>query len=133
MATNTKVEHEKFISWACNNGAWNFERGHNVNGADTYTNPATQLAWRLWQETILKCNVWERTVDEALVSAHLGVTCDEDTYETAKKKLNDLICWNIKLDRFMAEVIAWYDKDSNELYFENVDCKLQALILRDGE
>ena len=38
-------------------------------------------------------------VDTELVCAHIGVTNLEDDYETARKKLNDLICWNIQVDR----------------------------------
>lgn len=38
---------------------------------------------------------WLRVVDEAMVSSHLGIADSSDSYEVAKKKLNDLICWNI--------------------------------------
>lgn len=40
-------------------------------------------------------NGWIRAIDEALVMAHIGVAKEDDTYEEAKKKLNDLICWEI--------------------------------------
>lgn len=50
MATNTRQFHEKFIGWASDNGGGSFERGVNVNGRDTYTDEAVQLAWRLWQD-----------------------------------------------------------------------------------
>lgn len=38
---------------------------------------------------------WLRAIDEALVTSHLGIAHPDDDYETAKKKLNALICWNI--------------------------------------
>jgi hypothetical protein len=40
-------------------------------------------------------NGWIRAIDEALVIAGLGVANECDSYEEAKKKLNDLICWEI--------------------------------------
>jgi hypothetical protein len=40
---------------------------------------------------------WLRAVDEAMVCSHLGIADASDSYEVAKKKLNDLICWNIQV------------------------------------
>jgi hypothetical protein len=40
---------------------------------------------------------WLRAVDEAMVCFHLGVADASDSYEVAKKKLNDLICWNVQV------------------------------------
>jgi len=40
---------------------------------------------------------WVRAVDEAMVGAHLGVADMADDYGTAKKKLNDLICWHVEV------------------------------------
>ena len=37
---------------------------------------------------------WLRAVDEALVTAHIGVANESDTYEQAKVKLNNLICFH---------------------------------------
>jgi hypothetical protein len=31
--------------------------------------------------------------------AHIGFTNPEDSYEVARKKLTDLICWSIQVDR----------------------------------
>ena len=42
---------------------------------------------------------WIRVIDEAMVGAHLGVADMADDYGTAKKKLNDLICWSVEIDR----------------------------------
>lgn len=50
MGTSTRAEHERFMDWAYSQGCVNFERGGNVNGRDTYTDEAVQLAWRLWQD-----------------------------------------------------------------------------------
>ena len=44
-------------------------------------------------------NAYRLAVDTGLVCAHIGVTNPEDAYETARKKLNDLICWSIQVDR----------------------------------
>lgn len=38
---------------------------------------------------------WLRAIDNELVSTHLGVVEPSDTYENAKKKINDLLCWHI--------------------------------------
>lgn len=37
---------------------------------------------------------WLRAIDEALVTAHIGVANAEDTYEQAKAKLDSLIGWH---------------------------------------
>lgn len=50
MATNSREFHEKFLNWASDNGGCDFERGHNINGRDTYKDDAVQLAWLLWQD-----------------------------------------------------------------------------------
>lgn len=42
-------------------------------------------------------NVWLRVLDEALVSSFIGMANRNDSYEVAKKKLNDLILWNIQV------------------------------------
>lgn len=49
-------------------------------------------------------NVWQQVVDEALVVAHIGIANNDATFDEAKKKLNDLICHSIDIDRyFLAE------------------------------
>lgn len=40
-------------------------------------------------------NPYQRAVDIELISAHLGIADSSDSYEDAKKKLNDLINWHI--------------------------------------
>ena len=37
---------------------------------------------------------WLRAIDEALIVAHIGVANESDTYEQAKVKLNNLICFH---------------------------------------
>lgn len=44
---------------------------------------------------------WVRVIDEALVCAGIGVADDGDSYQDAKKKLNDLIVWNIEVSAYM--------------------------------
>jgi hypothetical protein len=46
---------------------------------------------------------WLRAVDDAMVCSHLGVANASDDYATAKKKLNDLICWSIDVAKYFAE------------------------------
>lgn len=38
---------------------------------------------------------WIQVLDEALVSAHLGIADETDIYEEAKEKLQALIDWHI--------------------------------------
>lgn len=38
---------------------------------------------------------WLRAIDEALVVAHIGVANASDTYEQAKAKLDNLICFHV--------------------------------------
>jgi len=40
---------------------------------------------------------WLRAIDDAMVCAHIGVADATDSYETAKKKLHDLIQWHIQV------------------------------------
>jgi len=40
-------------------------------------------------------NAYEHAVDDELIVAHLGVTVPGDDYETARKKLQQLIDWHI--------------------------------------
>ncbi len=44
-------------------------------------------------------NVWQRAVDDELVSAHLGIANNDATYAQAKLKLHELICWSIQVDK----------------------------------
>jgi hypothetical protein len=37
---------------------------------------------------------WLRAIDEAMVVSHIGVANADDSYETAKEKLNNLICFH---------------------------------------
>lgn len=38
---------------------------------------------------------WLRAIDEALVTHHLGVADQADSYEDAKRKLGELIDWHV--------------------------------------
>ena len=65
---------------------------------------------------------WLRAVDEAMVCSHLGIANASDDYETAKKKLNDLIRWNIDVDRYFeadkrkqSEQSGWVDLNDHEI------------------
>jgi len=40
-------------------------------------------------------NPYQRAVDTELVSAHLGIADSSDSYDKAKKKLDELIKWHI--------------------------------------
>ena len=48
-------------------------------------------------------DAYRMAVDTGLVCAHIGVTNQEDDYETARKKLNDLICWSVQVDRDLGQ------------------------------
>ena len=48
-------------------------------------------------------DAYRMAIDTGLVCAHLGVTNPEDDYETARKKLNDLICWSVQVDRDLGQ------------------------------
>lgn len=52
-------------------------------------------AIRARSETQQQPSGWHRAVDEEMVLTHLGVADPSDSYETAKKKLNDLIAWHV--------------------------------------
>lgn len=57
------------------------------------------LRLRMMQITDLKQRPdgWLLAADEEMVGAHLGIANEADTYEVAKKKLHDLICWHIQV------------------------------------
>jgi len=38
---------------------------------------------------------WMRAIDEALVTTHLGTAETSDSYETANRKLGELIDWHV--------------------------------------
>ncbi len=38
---------------------------------------------------------WLQAIDEALVTTHLGTAETSDSYETAKRKLGELIDWHV--------------------------------------
>ena len=87
MTHDTSEERQAFESWL----------GIKPCGA------AHDLAWSAWKAARSATsapkspvNVWQRAVDNALVSAHLGVAGDV-TAEEAAKALHDLICWNIEV------------------------------------
>lgn len=55
------------------------------------------IAWviRARSDTKQQPSGWHRAADEEMVLTHLGVADLSDSYETAKKKLNDLIAWHV--------------------------------------
>ena len=67
-----------------------------------YMDGDTRTAYKMFQAGAAyqrEQNAYRLAVDTGLVCAHIGVTNPEDAYETARKKLNDLICWSIQVDR----------------------------------
>ena len=38
---------------------------------------------------------WMQAIDEAMVTTHLGTAEASDSYETAKRKLGELIDWHV--------------------------------------
>lgn len=54
-------------------------------------------------------NAWLRVIDEALVAAHIGTASESDDYQTAKKKLGELIDWHVA------------DEEIEELFWTEVE------------
>lgn len=46
---------------------------------------------------------WLRAVDEALVVHHIGVANVDDDYETAREKLNKLLCVSQDIEEYFAK------------------------------
>jgi hypothetical protein len=40
---------------------------------------------------------WLRVIDEELIASHLGCIHEDDTYETAKRKMQTIINWNVSV------------------------------------
>jgi hypothetical protein len=75
---------------------------------------------------------WLRAVDEAMVGSHLGVADASDSYEVAKKKLNDLICWNIDVATDPA-VNGGMVLVPEEPHFKDVDVEWLRSVLRHAD
>lgn len=81
--------------------AWSYRS--KINGDETLTHqppdrviePEQFYIQPLYTHPAQSPEGWLRAVDEAMVGSHLGVADASDSYEVAKKKLNDLICWNV--------------------------------------
>ena len=58
---------------------------------------------------------WLRVIDDAMVCSHLGVADANDDYATAKKKLNDLICWNIQVECELGHLVPQRELSDEEL------------------
>jgi hypothetical protein len=85
FAAIAEQEKAEPVAWASPHGGI-FISGRMQDGdIPLYTHPAPVPAG------------WLRAVDEAMVGSHLGIADASDSYEVAKKKLNDLICWNIQV------------------------------------
>jgi hypothetical protein len=54
---------------------------------------------------------WLRAIDEALVTAHIGVAEPTDDYETAKRKLNSLLVHAQSVGEFFAKDEAQAERD----------------------
>jgi hypothetical protein len=71
---------------------------YNYGNQDTYSAAKTAL---VLEEA--KNGGWVRAVDEELVGTHLGVASASDSYEVAKKKLTDIINWNIRINKDLSK------------------------------
>lgn len=49
---------------------------------------------------------WMRVIDEAMVTHHLGVAAPADDYETAKRKMNNLLCMAQDIGTYFAKQAA---------------------------
>ena len=67
-------------------------------GTDGPPEPSEEEAIEAWNRRAEQVpEGWIRAADEELVSAHLNVANQSDTYEDAKKKLSRLIDWHVSV------------------------------------
>ena len=55
---------------------------------------------------------WIRAIDEAMVVHHIGIADRADSYEVAKKKLNELLAINSDIARYCSEPLADVARDA---------------------
>ena len=97
MTQNTNQDRAEFEAWCDSN---EYDRVTRLDGSG-YNNEKTKRAWAAWQAARQALVVpWLRVIDEAMVVTHLGVAAASDDYETAKKKLNSLISWEIDVSNY---------------------------------
>ena len=73
---------------------------------------------------------WIRAIDEAMVGAHLGIADMGDDYGTAKKKLNDLICWSVEVDKELSKPPAEVSEPLTDSYVQKVPDKCDRITWR---
>ena len=73
---------------------------------------------------------WLRAIDEAMIDHHIGVADSADDYETAKRKLNNLLCHAQDIGAYFAkqaepveEPVAWGCFKDGELQVELIGTK----------
>ena len=74
---------------------------------------------------------WLRAIDEALVTAHIGVANAHDTYEQAKAKLDNLIGFHVGVATDPAVNGGWKlvpIKPTEEMIYKVIDERLAALV-----
>ena len=71
-------------------------------------------------------NNWMRVIDESMVMHDIGIANPEDDYETAKSKLNKLLCINQDIGEYFAGKDAMLSAFKKILYFSDLE-------MRDGD
>ena len=97
-----------------------FERRYRGNFGITrveggaYLSPAIETEWQQFvrkhttppqrpAEPVQGAVAWMRVIDEAMVTHHLGVADPGDDYETAKRKMNNLLCMAQDIGNYFAK------------------------------
>lgn len=71
-------------------------------------------------------NNWMRVIDEAMVVHDIGIADPEDDYETAKSKLNKLLCINQSIGEYFGGKDTMLSAFKKILYFSDLE-------MRDGD
>jgi len=66
-------------------------------------------------------NNWMRVIDESMVMHDIGIADPEDDYETAKSKLNKLLCINQSIGEYFAGKDAMLSAFKKILYFSDLE------------
>lgn len=93
------------------------------------------------REPVQEPVAWLRVIDEAMVTHHCGVAHPNDDYETAKQKMNTLLCIAQDISKYFearrtAEPVAWrtFDGEGGWDYrdYENNEDYIYQYVKRNG-